>query len=429
MLRRRLLSSPSSTIVSLVSPIAAVIPHPSSSQRHVGVDLSIPAAELKIADRTPVNLQAKALAVKGNNEIADTLARNTSLEAVQYRMADRPWEIVPQYKRRRVTDMVGILTSEHRMEMELIIEKVSQICDIDVHIVIVPTVGYVKPRVFAQSIFYDWCIGEPKGNGVMLMVSQGEATVQCLASPALQRYFAEPFLKVIVHQVMAPLLKEGDASYAVLQMTYTTANYIERMRPMWENNRLVPLHVENKLRTVEKTVYYGMTQTSSFWVCVVGTLALIWLINRILDLYCPDCGALMHHVVADEYLEKYMTSGQFLEHKNECTKFHVHKCPKCPGKRIRVYARDLYQEKKCLPCEECKNRTMTLAKNVMKLPTKYEDGIKQFLYECENCKVRRDVRMPLMRPLEDKPSEEWLGNLLKRASHPMGEIRDGKKLV
>jgi hypothetical protein len=106
----------------------------------------------------------------------------------------------------------------------------------------------------------------------------------------------------------------------------------------------------------------------------------------------------------------------------------VHKCAKsgCPGKRVRVYARDLYQEKKCLPCEDCNHRTMTLEKNIIKLPTKTEDGLKQFLYNCENCSTRRDVKVPLMRPLEEKPGEEWYNNLLKRSVHPMGDMKRQK---
>src|SRR3989338_1489316 len=144
-----------------------------STKRHAaGADLSLRAQNLRTKDQTSLNLNEKQIAITQNNEIMEALAANQTFEEVQYRKRDRPWEIVPQYRRRRVTDLVGIMKPHHRMEAELTIEKVAIICDIDVYIVIVPTVGYVKPRVFAQSVFFDWEIGEPKGNGLLIVVSQ-----------------------------------------------------------------------------------------------------------------------------------------------------------------------------------------------------------------------------------------------------------------
>ena len=396
----------------------------------IGMDLSLKAGELKDKEATPQGIATKALAVKHNKEIVETLAANQSMEEVHYRKTARPWEIVPQWKRRRVVDLVGILESEHRMEMELTIEKVSMICDIDMHLVIVPTVGYVKPRIFAQSIFWDWAIGEPKGNGVLIVLSQGDASVQIVASPVLERWFAMPFGQMLVRDVLGPLLRQGNASYAVLMMTHAAAQYIDEMRPQWESrNAIVPQHVQNRLRLAERFVIFGVLRTSSFWTCVLLTALLVWLINRILDLYCPQCGALMHHVVDDAMLRKHMTKGQYLEHFHECTRYRVHKCPKCEeGKRVRVVMRDIYQADKCLPCHDCHHNTVLLQKTVMTLPTREADGVKQFMYTCENCNVARDIRLPLLRPLDDAPGEEWLSKLLARANKPQGENRKQKMI-
>jgi len=287
----------------------------------------------------------------------------------------------------------------------------------------VPTVGYVKPRVFAQSVFFDWGIGEPRGNGLLIVMSQGDATIQVVCSPVLQRFFSEQFLDVAVRNMLQPLLREGNASYAIVMMMHATAQYIDGMRAMWQENRIVPLHVENQLRFAERTFYYGMWYTSSFWTCVIGLMILTWLLNRILDMYCPECGSFMHRVRDEALLQKYMTRGQYLEHYNECSKYRVYKCPKpgCPGQRVRVYGRDIYQDSRCLPCHDCKYNTVTLEKTVLRLPTKTEDGVKQFMYTCENCMVARDIRLPLMRPLEEDPDDMWYANLLKRAANPMGE--------
>jgi uncharacterized membrane protein YgcG len=401
-----------------------------SSKRFAGMDLSMRAPRLRTKDQTSLNLNETQIAVTHNNEIMETLAQSQTYEEIQYRKRDRPWEIVPQYRRRRVTDLVGIMKPEHRMEVEQLIEKIAIICDIETYLVIVPTVGYVKPRVFAQSIFFDWGIGEPKGNGLLIVLSQGDGNVQSIASPVLERYFSKQFLDVIVQDVLAPCIRETrDASYGLVQMMHAAAQYIDAMRPDWERrHQIIPMPIENKIRFAEKTFWYGVFNTSAFWVSIFCSAVTIWMINRILDLYCPECGSLMHHVTDEENLKKFMTKGQYLEHFHKCAWYRVHKCPKqdCPGKRVRVYARDLYQDHHCLPCEECNYNTVTLEKTILKLPTREEDGIKQFLYTCENCRVARDIRLPLLRPLDDKPQEDWFNKLMQRAESPVGEKKHMK---
>jgi uncharacterized membrane protein YgcG len=382
---------------------------------------------LPTSKQVVANLERDKSNLRHNQEILNTLAQQQTHDEIHYRKEDRPWEIVPQYMRRRVVDLVGILTSAHRMEMEQTIERMRTICDVELHVVVVPTVGYVKPRVFAQSIFFDWQIGEPRGNGLLIVFSQGDATVQMIASPAIQEHFGDEVLKVLVADVLSPMLKEGKSSLALVHVTYALAQYSQEARALWENS-LLPLPVKNKVRFAQRVAMYGAINTWSFYVCLVLTLAMAALWNRILDLYCPDCGAMMHKVVDDETLEKNLTHGQWLEHKNECTQFRVHKCPDCKATRVLVVARDLFQNNKCLKCEDCDYHTVSLDKTVERLPSRTEDGLKRLLYTCENCRVVKDVALPLFRPLDDKPQDQWYYTMLQRAGNPMGE-KANRKLV
>lgn len=359
-----------------------------------------------------------------NKEIMSALSQQQSGTEIRFRKEERPWEIVPQYVRRRVVDMVGILTSAHRMEMELMIEQVRPICDVDMYVVVVPTVGYTGTREFAQSIFFDWGIGEPRGNGLLFVVAQAEASIQVIASPAIEEYFGQTFIDLLIKEVLQPLLKEGQASYAVLQTTYALARHAQEVRHFWQN-ALVPLPVKNKIRFAEKTVAYGMRKTwTMYWVIALAVwTGYLW--HQIYELLCPKCGTYMHVVKDEDLIAKVLNDGQRMEWENGCTEFYITKCPSCKHDEIKVLLHDLYNESRCQQCDDCGFHTVTMDSDIVMLATKKQDGLKRLTYKCHFCKVGREVDLPLYRPLDARPDAPWYDGLLDRASSAKSKARIG----
>lgn len=379
---------------------------------------------------TPPGVQARSqhnqLVSRQNAEIMAALNENQSNSQIRFRKEDRPWEIVPQFVRRRVVDLCGILKSEHRMEMELTIKKILPICDIDLYVVMVPTVGYVTPRVFAKSIFYDWKIGEPRGNGVLLCVAQGEAAVQLITSPGINEFFGQEFVDLLVREILQPLIKEGEISYGMVQATYALARHAQEVRHYWQN-ALVPLPVKNKVRFAEKVAYYGAVETMNFWGAIffIGLTVFLW--KQIFKLMCPNCGEWFHSVRDEDAIREILDPGQRLEYDNGCTEYIVQKCPKCKYCSVEIKLRDMYNDTRCLKCDDCNYYTVSKETEIIRLATRKEDGLKRETYKCQFCRVGREIDLPLYRPLDAKPpDEQWLDKLFARAADPKAAQKDAK---
>lgn len=62
---------------------------------------------------------------------------------------------------------------------------------------------------------------------------------------------------------------------------------------------------------------------------------------------------------------------------------------------------------------DCQYYTCALEKEVVKLPTKQEDGLKKLTYTCANCHVGREVLLPLYRPVDTNADKQWYDFLLQ----------------
>ena len=175
--------------------------------------------------------------------------------------------MVPKYSKKRVSDMVGILKSEHRMEIEQMIEEMQSIADVECYLVIVPTVGYCAPEQFACSLFWNWSIGEPRGNGLLVLIAQQEATIHIVPSNPIGPYFHQRFIELVTKKIFQPLVKEGDPSYAILQLMYGIARQAHEFRHQW-NNSIVPLPTKNKIARAYRFSAYGATKTTYFWISI-----------------------------------------------------------------------------------------------------------------------------------------------------------------
>ena len=154
----------------------------------------------------------------------------------------------------------------------------------------------------------------------------------------------------------------------------------------------------------------------------------VW--RRIFDLMCPECGTWMHRVVDEAMIPECLTEGQRLEWENGCTQFLVQKCPKCKHNAVSVTLRDMYNDTRCLKCEDCTNYTVSKETEVIRLATKTQDGLKRETYKCQFCRVGREVDLPLYRPLDAKPEAEgpWYDFILDRAAKG-GNTQKASKLV
>lgn len=388
-----------------------------SSRRCAGIDLLSPLA--KLGQSRDLAADLKAGRQRNNKEIVASFEKIQTFDEIHYRKSNRPWELVPRYAKKRVTDLVGILSSEDRMEIEQAIDKMQSLCKTDMFVVLVPTVGYTTPKAFANSIFFDWRIGEPDGNGLLLVICQREATVQLISSPAIEEYFDTPFLEPAVREIFQPAVREGKPSYATVQLVYAIARQAQEMHTRWEKGVLA-LPTRNKVRKVEKTVRYGIFQVPYLVAgCLIFTALSAWMISQVLDTLCPKCHGAMHRVRDEEGLRAVMEPGQYLELANGCAHYRVWRCPRCSledgGSRVVLVSRDMHQSSKCLQCMDCRYYTCSLEKEVMKLPSKKEDGLKKLTYKCENCRVGREILLPLYRPLEtaEKADEPWFNFLVE----------------
>lgn len=392
-------------------------PHPATAalvtvRRHASVDLLSPLS--KLGQSRDLAADLKAGRQRNNKEIIASFDKIHTMDEIHYRKTDRPWELVPRYAKKRVTDLVGILTSEDRMEIEQTIDRMQSLCKTDAYVVLVPTVGYTTSKAFANSIFFNWNIGGSAGNGLLLLVAQREAMVHVVTSPAIEEYFDVHFLEPAVREIFQPLVREGRPSYATVQLVYAIARQAQEMHKKWEAG-VLSLPVRNRVRFVGKTMQHGIYRVPYLVVgCVAFTAMAAWLVSQLLDTMCPLCQGLMHRVRDEATLQKIMAKGQYLEMTNGCAVYQVWKCPHCEdGARVVLVSRDLHQSTRCLQCVECQYYTCTLEKEVLKLPSKSEDGIKKLAYNCSNCHVHRDVLLPLFRPIDTKPDVQWYDFLLQ----------------
>ncbi|CBH09847.1 hypothetical protein, conserved [Trypanosoma brucei gambiense DAL972] len=385
------------------------------AQRSAGVNLLSPLA--KLGQSRDLAADIKAGRHRNNKEVIASFEKIQTFDEIHYRKSNRPWELVPRYAKKRVSDLCGLLSSEDRMEIEQAIDKMQSLCEVDMYVVLVPTVGYTTPRAFANSILFDWGIGEPRGNGLLLLIAQSEASVQLVTSPAIEEYFAEHFLQAAVKEIFQPLVREGKASYAVVQLVYAIARQAQEMHTLW-NRGFLALPTRNKVRFAAKTAAYGVTSVPYLLIGIIffGLCSTV-LVNQIIDTMCPTCYGSMHRVRDDATLQSIMTRGQYLEFSNGCAHYRVWKCPRCTdSSRVTLTSRDLHQSTRCLQCMDCNYYTCTLTKEVQKLPTKEEDGLKQLLYTCENCRIGREVLLPLLRPIDTTSETNWYDFLIDRAS-------------
>lgn len=391
------------------------------SRRFAGTDLTRGISILSNSSRASTKdvsaLTTDPNRLQSNKMIVDAMHQVQVWDQIEYRKRDNPWEIVPKYAKRRVVDLVGILTSAHRMEIEETIEKMQPICDVEMYVVIVPTVGYVTPRCFAHSLFFDWQVGEPRGNGLLMVIAQHEGSIQLVASPGFEEYFHQRFVELLVKDILQPHLREGDPSYAIVQTVYAVARHAHEMRDLWSRGFL-SLPVRNKVRWGTNIIRHGVFETWTFYwsLLLAGITAVLW--NQLLDAKCPKCHRWMAKEARPEGIMQMLTKGQQIEYANGCIEFKVWRCQHCDGSHVRVLARDYHHSSKCLKCDECTHYTVNLTSTVRKLPTKDEDGIKELLYACENCRVARQINLPLFRPLDMKPPEEWYNFLLQGAAKP-----------
>lgn len=396
--------------------VTSTMPIPVATRRFVGTELLSSTGPISSSRDLAVDLKESRL--KQNKDIIASIGQQQGEELVWFRKQDRPWEIVPQYVRRRVVDMSGVLKSTDRMEMEQTINKILPICDLDLYVVIVPTVGYVPPRIFAQSLFFDWQIGEPRGNGLLLVVCRQEATVQMISSPAIAEYFGQDFCDLLIKEVLSPLVQEGQPSYAMVQTVYAIARHAQEFRHDWQRG-ILTLPQRNKVRFFQQTVHYGI-KTWNVYAVVIITAMTVMLWQYILDMNCPECGTQLSRIVDEAAMIRELDAGQRIEREQGCTQFKVMKCQKCHRPHITVIVRDVYHNSKCLPCESCHYHTVNLTTSIDKLPTKAEDGIKRHVYACQHCRLAREITLPLYRPLEkeEDKDKEWYDFLLKGATSP-----------
>lgn len=390
------------------------------ASRSASVELLSPLAKLGVSK--DLALDVREGRERNNKAIVEAFEKLRTNDEIHYRKTARPWDLVPQYAKKRVTDLCGVLTSEHRMEIEQTIDKMREICDVDFYVVAVPTVGFVTPRAFANSIFFDWNIGQGRGNGLLLLFAQHEATVLLVASPAIEEYFDTPFLRPAVDEIFTPLAKDGQPSLAIVQLVYAIARHAHEIRDV-SRKGLLPLPVRDKVRFAAKSAVYGWYLLRSL---VLGTLTMVTITvvlwSKILDAMCPSCGASMCRITRDDHLQRVLSKGHYLEHINGCSQFRVWKCARCDeGMRVVVTSRDLHHHAKCLQCAECKFHTATMEVEVVKLPTKRADGIKRVAYDCENCQHHREFGLPLYRPMPTGKETEWIDSLLLNSQQPKGK--------
>lgn len=424
MLRR--VALPYAVLVSASAPsqCLGMCPAPLSlmAVRHAGVDLLSPIA--KLGQSSDLAKDIKDGRSRNNKDIVATFETIHNVDKVHYRSNNRPWELVPKYAKRRVSDMCGLLTSADRMEIEQTIDKMQSICDVDLYVVLVPTVGYASSRAFANSIFHDWAIGDPRGNGLLLVIAQQEATVHLVPSLAIDEYFDSQFLDPAVKEIFQPLVREGRPSYATVQLVYAIARQAHEVRDLWKKG-LLPVPVRNKVRFGVKTLNYGFTHVPYLiFGSIIFVFCTVVLVQQVLDTICPTCGAFMSRVEDLDLRKQIMKSGEFIEHQNECAYYRVWKCGHChKGTNVVLVSRDLHQSSKCLKCMDCSYYTCDLTTSVERLPSKHEDGLKKLLYECHNCRIGREIMLPLYRPMDAKPDQEWYDFLLKQSqTHKKTEV-------
>lgn len=401
-------SAAHSRIPTSASPSSSLL----TSRRYAGIDLLSPLA--KLGQSRDLAADLKAGRQRNNREIVASFEKIQTMDEIHYRKTERPWELVPRYAKKRVTDLVGILSSEDRMEIEQAIDQMQSLCKTDMYVVLVPTVGYTTPKAFANSIFFNWAIGEPNGNGLLLVIAQREATVQLISGLAIEEYFDNHFLEPAVREVFQPLVRDGKPSQATVQLVYAIARQAQEMHRKWERG-LLSLPTRNKVRFAGKTMRHGMKEVPYLVVGVLFfTACTAWLVSQLLDTICPDCHHLMYRVRDDATLQKLMTHGQYLELINGCAYYRVWKCPHCAtGHSVVLCSRDMHQNTKCLQCMDCQYYTCALEKDVVKLPTKQEDGLKKLTYTCANCHVGREVMLPLYRPVDTDADKQWYDFLVQ----------------
>ena len=357
-----------------------------------------------------------------HHDILHALSRAQSTATAASRASPTPWRLLTPPRRHRVLDTVGLLDPTHRVEMEHLADQIRSLCGLEFTLVLVPTVGYVPPRVFAQSLFHEWGSGGEAPPRLLCLVAHHEASLQLVASYALDEYFGGPFATLLVREVLQPRLREGDPSLGMVHLVQAVGRHAAECRGLWQP-RWVTLRQKERLRVAQQMVYFGALRTHTFWATLFFSALTVWLGFQIADLRCEKCGTFMR-VGSDP--AKGLTSGQRVEMASECARYRVWECPNCGTHKGVLVSRDYHNYANCLLCPSCRYHTTTVTSDVLRLASKTEDGVKQFVYDCKNCGKHEKVFLPLFHPMEEAP-KEWYDFLVKRANEP--NTKEGIKVV
>lgn len=111
-----------------------------------------------------------------------------------------------------VTDMVNLLNSQTKAELNQTISKLEAENGTEIAVVTVPdTAPSATPKQFATQLFNYWGIGKKgRDNGVLFLISKSDRRVEIETGYGIQKILTKARVGDIIYQQIVPRFKQGD---------------------------------------------------------------------------------------------------------------------------------------------------------------------------------------------------------------------------
>ena len=339
----------------------------------------------------------------------------------------------------------GILNASTVSELNILLDSLEAQTGIEVAVVVVNSIGFEEPRLFATALFQEWGIGKKReDNGLLVLFTLDQRDITFETGYGLEGVLPDAICKRIQTQSMLPEFKNGDYDAGMLagvkrvvsivknekqedrsiaqiswkeQLPFVLAAYIliALLSFLWINSAVVKTKKDKRLTSNIARYSSLKKQTSSINIIIsifgvfIAAIVAFTMSNAFLffssflipiailpgyfyskavgyrirrkPIQCNSCGGQMHFLSEKEE-DKHLSLAQQFEEELHAIDYDVFLCDNCKNEAVF----SLEKASSYYPCPRCGTKAFRLdSKKVTLPPTYISAGTERLTYKCKFC--------------------------------------------
>lgn len=287
----------------------------------------------------------------------------------------------PDYREIYVNDFANLLNEEEEANVRDKLRTLKRQDDIEFTVVTIATMrgygheGEVEP--FATGLFNHWGVGNADRNdGVMMLVARDDRKIRIEVGSGYGRSKNRP-MKKIIDDTILPEFRASRYARGIILGVDAVIEEVKRS----------PATGADRILGWLTTIWNGVVATLNFlfWPLIAAAVGLTtWLYRRYRRYrprICPIDRNKMQ-LLAEDWDDKHLQSGQFKEEELKSVDYDVWVCPDCDHHTIEAFKFWLSGFKACRACDY---RTLEGNSTTLKAATTSSTGLKRIHFSCRNC--------------------------------------------